>query len=284
MTIAADARIGVDIGGTFTDLVLIRGDRRVFHRKVSSTPAAPEQAVLQGVREIMEAAAVAPESIGEIVHGTTVGSNTLLQKVGAPTGLITSRGFRDVLEIGRLRTPGMFDLQWEKPQPLVPRRYRLEVTERIAADGTVLTPLDEAEVVAAADELVGQGITSLALCFLNSYRNPAHEERAEAILRDSHPMLKITTSVSVLPEAKEYERTSTTVVNAYVRPVLEKYLSALENGLSSIGVKARLLVSNSNGALASSETARTKPVFFISSGRAATWSCSTWAARLHPRR
>lgn len=269
MTVTAEARIGVDIGGTFTDLVLIRGDGSIFHRKVSSTPAAPEQAVLQGVREIMEDAAVTPEAVSEIVHGTTVGSNTLLQKVGAPTGLITSKGFRDVLEIGRLRTPGMFDLQWEKPQPLVPRRHRMEVTERIAADGTVLTPLDEAEVIAAADELVGQGITSLAVCFLNSYRNPMHEERAEEILRASHPKLRITTSVSVLPEAKEYERTSTTVVNAYVRPVLEQYLGALESGLGAIGVKARLLVCNSNGALASSETARTKPVFFISSGRAA---------------
>src|SRR5262245_31386197 len=129
MTERAEARIGVDIGGTFTDLVLICEDGSIFHRKVPSTPAAPEQAVLQGVLEIIEDAGVPPKVVTEIVHGTTVGSNTLLQKVGAPTGLITTRGFRDVLEIGRLRTPGMFDLQWEKPQPLVARRHRLEVTE-----------------------------------------------------------------------------------------------------------------------------------------------------------
>jgi N-methylhydantoinase A len=265
----AGVRIGVDIGGTFTDLVLTRADGRIFHSKISSTPAAPEQAVLNGVRVIIKDAGVAAGDVTEVVHGTTVGSNTLLQKVGAPTGLITTRGFRDVLEIGRLRTPGMFDLQWEKPQPLIPRRHRLEVNERIAADGSILTPLDEAEVLAVARELVDAGITSLAVCFLNSYRNPVHEEIVEKVLGKAYPKLKVTTSVSVLPEAKEYERTSTTAVNAYVRPVLEQYLTQLESGLGSIGIHARLLVCNSNGALSSSQTARAKPVFFISSGRAA---------------
>lgn len=263
------ARIGVDIGGTFTDLVLTDAGGRTFQRKVSSTPAAPEQAVLTGVRQILEQAGIAASEIGEVVHGTTVGSNTLLQKVGAPTGLITTRGFRDVLEIGRLRTPGMFDLQWEKPQPLVPRRHRCEVTERITAAGEIHTPLDERELIAAGRALAAAGLTSVALCFLNSYRNPVHERRAEELLAEHVPELQVTTSVSVLPEAKEYERTSTTVVNAYVRPVLEAYLTRLETGLGSIGVSAPLLVCNSNGALASSGTARAKPVFFISSGRAA---------------
>ena len=263
------ARIGVDIGGTFTDLVLTDAAGRTFQCKVSSTPAAPEQAVLTGVREILGHAGIAASEIGEVVHGTTVGSNTLLQKVGAPTGLITTRGFRDVLEIGRLRTPGMFDLQWEKPAPLVPRRHRREVTERITAAGEVYVALDEAEVIAAGRDLAAVGIRSVAICFLNSYRNPAHERRAEELLAEHVPELEVTTSVSVLPEAKEYERTSTTVVNAYVRPVLEAYLTRLERGLGSIGIEAPLLVCNSNGALASSGTARAKPVFFISSGRAA---------------
>lgn len=266
---AAGARIGVDIGGTFTDLVLSDGRGAVFHRKVASTPAAPEQAVLDGVAAIVADAQLTPADVAEVVHGTTVGSNTLLQKVGAPTGLITTKGFRDVLEIGRLRTPSMFDLQWEKPVPLVARRYRKEVAERIAADGSVLVPLDEAGLVAAAQELVDAGITSLALCFLNSYRNPAHERRAEVLLAERFPQVRVTSSISVLPEAKEYERTSTTVVNAYVRPVLEAYLTRLERGLSEAGIDAPLLVCNSNGALASSGTAREKPVFFISSGRAA---------------
>jgi N-methylhydantoinase A len=266
---AATARVGVDIGGTFTDLVLADDEHRVFHRKVSSTPAAPEEAVLVGVEAIVADAGLSPGSIREVVHGTTVGSNTLLQKLGAATGLITTKGFRDVLEIGRLRTPEMFDLQWEKPATLVPRRFRREVTERIAADGAVLVPLDEDELLGVARELVEEGIASIAICFINSYRNPAHERRAHALLAERFPDLRLTASVSVLPEAKEYERTSTTVVNAYVGPVLERYLARLEDGLKRIGVSAPLLVSNSNGALASSQTAREKPVFFISSGRAA---------------
>lgn len=269
MTNSAEVRIGVDIGGTFTDLVLTHSDGRIVHRKVSSTPTGPEEAVLTGVLLLMRDAEVDATAVKEVVHGTTVGSNTLLQKTGAPTGLITTKGFRDVLEIGRLRTPSMFDLQWEKPQPLIPRRHRREVTERMTFDGKVLMPLDEVELVQVATELVDSGITSLAVCFLNSYTNPVHEHLAEKILAERFPLLKITTSVSVLPEPKEYERTSTTAVNAYVRPVLEKYLTRLEDGLASIGIKAPLLVCNSNGALASSETARTKPVFFISSGRAA---------------
>ena len=268
-TSSRGARIGVDIGGTFTDLALIDHSGRVVHRKVSSSPSAPEAAVLEGVTAIIADAGIAATDILEVVHGTTVGSNTLLQKVGAATGLITTRGFRDVLEIGRLRTPGMFDLQWEKPEALVPRRLRLEVTERIRFDGSVLAPLDEDELRAAVDQLAAAGVISIAICFLNSYRNPAHERRAEELIATWYPEIKVTSSVSVLPEAKEYERTSTTVVNAYVRPVLEQYLSRLESGLASIGVNAPLLVCNSNGALASSQTAREKPVFFISSGRAA---------------
>lgn len=263
------ARIGVDIGGTFTDLVLIEDEGRIFHSKVASTPRAPEEAVLEGISALVTQADLGFGDIAEIVHGTTVGSNTLLQKLGAKTGLITTRGFRDVLEIGRLRTPNMFDLQWEKPEPLVRRRYRLEVAERIAADGTVLVPLDEDELLEVAGRLAGEGIASLALCFINSYRNPVHEQRAEALLKERMPELDVTASVSVLPEAKEYERTSTTVVNAYVRPVLEAYLTRLQRGIAGLGIDAPLLVGNSNGALASSETARSKPVFFISSGRAA---------------
>ncbi|MBW3097043.1 hydantoinase/oxoprolinase family protein [Pseudohoeflea coraliihabitans] len=262
-------RIGVDIGGTFTDLVLIDAEGRLFHNKTASTPAAPEQAVLDGIRAIIAQTDLDFADIDEIVHGTTVGSNTLLQKVGARTGLITTRGFRDVLEIGRLRTPGMFDLQWSKPEPLVARRHRLEVTERIAFDGSIILPLDEDELVTVTRDLVDEGIESIALCFLNSYRNPVHEQRAGQVLSEAFPDLRVTTSVSVLPEAKEYERTSTTVVNAYVAPVLGKYLTRLEEGIAGLGINAPLLVGNSNGALASSETARSKPVFFISSGRAA---------------
>jgi N-methylhydantoinase A len=266
---SAGARIGVDIGGTFTDLVLSDGGGNTWFDKRASTPAQPEIAVLEGISEILRQAGLRPNDLVEVLHGTTVGSNTLLQKSGARTGLITTKGFRDVLEIGRVRTPDMFDLQWDKPTPLVPRRWRRGVTERIAADGAIIEPLDEDELRAMAADLAAQGVESLAICFINSYRNPIHERRAEAVLREQFPDLAITASVSVLAEMREYERTSTAVVNAYVLPVLETYLRRLGEGLIAMGVTAPLLVSDSNGGLAAARTAQEKPVFFISSGRSA---------------
>ncbi len=262
-------RVGVDIGGTFTDLVLSDGEGRTWYHKCPSTPAQPEQAVLSGIGELLSAAGHAPGDVGEVLHGTTVGSNTLLQQRGARTGLITTKGFRDVLEIGRVRTPDMFDLQWDKPAPLVQRRLRREVTERMAADGSVVKPLDEDELRTVAESLLQEQVVSIALCFINSYRNPAHEARAEMLLRDWFPETSITASVSVLAEMREYERTSTTVVNAYVLPVLRSYLRRLEDGLRDMDIDARLLVSDSNGGLAAAKTAQEKPVFFISSGRSA---------------
>jgi N-methylhydantoinase A len=263
------ARIGVDIGGTFTDFVLIDHTGRTAFSKVSSTPAQPEEAVLVGIRQIVERSGLAVGDITEVLHGTTVGSNTLLQKVGAKTGLITTKGFRDVLEIGRVRTPTMFDLGWDKPEPLVTRRYRREVDERIAADGRVLKPLDPAEIVEIGSLFKSEGIESVAICFINSYRNPENEALAERIFREHFPDIWTTASVSVLPEIREYERTSTTAVNAYVLPALRSYFERLDQGLRAIGVRAPLLISNSNGGLSSARTAQEKPVFFISSGRSA---------------
>jgi N-methylhydantoinase A len=263
------ARIGVDIGGTFTDLVLSDDAGTTWFDKRASTPSRPEIAVLDGIGGLLRRAGLRPADLVEILHGTTVGSNTLLQKSGACTGLITTRGFRDVLEIGRVRTPDMFDLQWDKPVPLVPRRLRREVAERIAADGGVIHPLDEDELLDVAGDLAAAGVESIAICFINSYRNPVHERRAETVLRDSFPGISVTASVSVLAEMREYERTSTAVVNAYVLPVLQSYLRRLGDGLVAIGVTAPLLVSDSNGGLAAARTAREKPVFFITSGRSA---------------
>ncbi|MBL8582407.1 MAG: hydantoinase/oxoprolinase family protein [Rhizobiaceae bacterium] len=271
------ARLSVDIGGTFTDLVLLRSDGATFSGKVSSTPAAPEDAMVTGMAEVLAAAGLAPGDLSEVLHGTTVGSNTLLQKLGARTGLITTRGFRDVLEIGRLRTPGMFDLTWDKPEPLVTRRYRMEVAERTLADGTVSVPVDAEEVRAAGAFLSDEGIESVAICFLNSYRNPHNERIAAKVLAEAFPHLAVTASVDVLPESGEYERTSTAAVNAYVLPPLRGYLSRLEAKLRAAGVTAPLLIGNSNGGLSSSETAQRKPVFFISSGRS---SGAAGAARL----
>jgi N-methylhydantoinase A len=261
------ARLSVDIGGTFTDLVLLRSDGASFSAKVSSTPEAPEDALITGMLEVLAAAGVGAGALSEVLHGTTVGSNTLLQKLGARCGLITTRGFRDVLEIGRLRTPGMFDLTWDKPEPLVVRRYRLEARERVRADGTVMTPLALEDVLAAGRFFAAEGIESVAICFLNSHKNPLHERQAATAFAAAFPDIAVTASVDVLPEAGEYERSSTTAVNAYVLPPLRGYLTRLEQKLRAHGVTAPLLIGNSNGGLSSANVAQQKPVFFISSGR-----------------
>jgi N-methylhydantoinase A len=263
------AGIAVDIGGTFTDIVLRRSDGAMFVHKVSSTTAAPERAVVAGIGAILAHAEVAPGAVREILHGTTVGSNAILQRAGARTGLLTTRGFRDVLEIGRVRTPELYDLAWDKPEPLVRRRHRLEVGERIAADGSVLEPLDEADVLTAAGQLVAEGVEAVALCFLNSYRNPAHERAAAELVRNRHPEIAVCASIDILPQIKEYERTSTTVVNAYLLPVMRRYLDRLKHGLEEIGIEAPILVITSNGGAVGIETAAERPVFFIGSGPAA---------------
>lgn len=270
-------RLSVDIGGTFTDLVLLRDDGLTFSAKVSSTPSAPEEAVMTGMADILQVAGMRADELTEVLHGTTVGSNTLLQKLGARTGLLTTRGFRDVLEIGRLRTPGMFDLTWEKPEPLVARRYRLEVAERTLADGTIMTPVNSDGIKRAATFFEAEGIEAVAVCFLNSHRNPTNERLAAELLARACPGIAVTASVDVLPEAGEYERSSTVAVNAYVLPALRGYLGRLEARLRQAGVAAPVLIGNSNGGLSASEVARRKPVFFISSGRS---SGAAGAARL----
>jgi N-methylhydantoinase A len=207
--------------------------------------------------------------VGAILHGTTVGSNAILQRAGARPGLLPTRGFRDVHEIGGVRTPELYDLAWDKPEPLVRRRYRLEVNERIGADGSVLEPLDEASVLVAAEQLVDEGIEAIAICFLNSYRNPAHEGAAAELVRARHPEIAVCASIDILPQIKEYERTSTTVVNAFLLPVMRRYLEQLKEGLAGLGIEAPILVTTSNGGAVGIETAAERPVFFIGSGPAA---------------
>src|SRR5262245_63068790 len=171
----AGSRIGVDVGGTFTDVVLALADGRIYVNKTTTTASDPGEAVAAGIASVLQDASLDPKHVTEVVHGTTVASNTILQKVGARTGLLTTRGFRDVLEIGRIRTPGMFDLAWRKPEPLVPRRWRLEAIERVAADGSVVSPLAEASVREAAAFFQAEGVEAVAVCFINAYVNDAHE-------------------------------------------------------------------------------------------------------------
>jgi N-methylhydantoinase A len=262
------ARLGVDVGGTFTDVVLQLPNGTLMLGKVSSTPDDPGIAVQQGVSAILREANLNPDELGEIVHGTTVGSNTILQRLGAKTGLLTTRGFRDVLEIARIRTPTMFDLTWEKPEPLVARRYRREIEERVAADGSIVTPLNEASVIEQVEFLVSEGIEAIAICYLNSYANPEHEQRTRALIEARFPTLAITASCDVLQEMKEYERTSTTVVNAYLLTAMRVYLNRLIGALNDDGITAPLLVMSSAGGVMGASQAARKPVFVVGSGPA----------------
>jgi N-methylhydantoinase A len=267
-TQSGKVRVAVDIGGTFTDLALLDSQGVIHQGKISSTPDDPSRAVVEGVELLLSELKVNPLEVAEVLHGTTVGSNTILQRTGAKTGLITTRGFKDVLEIGRIRMPDMFDLTWDKPKPLVPRRHRLEVDERMAADGSVIRPLNEQELIDAVAQLKKDGIQSIALCFINSYRNAAHEEAAEKIIKKHFPDILVTTSCSVLPEMKEYERTSTTVVNAYLLVAMRQYLQKLEAGLRKIGVSAPILVMTSNGGMLAADVTCEKPVMVVASGPA----------------
>ncbi|RXN88073.1 hydantoinase/oxoprolinase family protein [Achromobacter aloeverae] len=264
----AGVRVGCDIGGTFTDIVLAMPDGRLYVNKTSTTPENLGLAITRGLQALIEQAGIAAGDITEIVHGTTTASNTILQKVGARTAVLTTEGFRDVLEIARIRTPTMFDLGWSKPQPLAPRRYRRGIRERIDAQGRIVTPLDEQQLLREVGELAAEGVTAIAICFLNSYINPAHERRAKALIEAAFPDLLLSVSCEVLPEIKEYERTSTTVVNAYILPAMRTYLARLKQDLAGMGVTASLQVMASNGGMMGIASATEKPVFAVASGPA----------------
>ena len=262
-------RVGVDIGGTFTDIVFLDDDGRVHTKKVSSSVDDYARAIVEGVRELFRETGLAGDDVGEVLHGTTVASNAILELRGARTGLITTRGFRDVLEIRRLRMPRLYDIAWQKPAALVERYLRREVGERIDARGEVRIPLDSAEVERVLDGLLEEGIEALAVCLLNSYANPVHEVQIKAIVERRVPRLPLCISAEVLPEIREYERTSTTVINAYVMPVVRRYLRTLRGGLGEIGVAAPLLIIQSNGGLMTAEAAERMPMHIIESGPAA---------------
>src|SRR5438093_4099563 len=262
-------RVGVDIGGTFTDIVLLDADGRLHTKKVSSSVDDYARAIVEGVGEVFRETGLVGADVAELLHGTTVASNAIIELRGAKTGLITTKGFRDILEIRRLRMPRLYDLTWEKPAPLVERYLRVEVQERINARGEVQAPLDPVDVERVLDRLLGEGIEALAVCLLNSYANPVHEERIKEIVARRAPGLVTCISAEVLPEIREYERTSTTVINAYVMPIVRSYLATLRSGLDDIGVKAPLLIMQSNGGLMTDAAAAQKPIHVIESGPAA---------------
>ena len=261
-------RLGVDIGGTFTDIVCIDEAGRVLTKKISSSVGDYARAILDGLAELCAESDLAPGAVAEVVHGTTVGSNAILERKGARTGLITTKGFRDVLEIRNLRMPRLYDLHWDKPPPLVPRYLRVEVAERMTARGEVETPLARADAEAAVDRLVAEGVEVIAVCLLNCFANAAHERLIGAVIEDRAPGLAFCLSSDVLPQIKEYERTSTTVINAYVLPVIRGYLAELRARLDRAGVSAPLLLMQSNGGLMSDAAAGARPCMIIESGPA----------------
>lgn len=273
-------RTGVDIGGTFTDIVLLNeeyGELKVL--KALTTPKRPSQAVLSG----LDGSGITFDEISSLVHATTLGTNMFLGQEGLlppKVALITTKGFRDVLEIGRQRRPELYNLFFEKPEPLVKRRDRYEVEERVDAWGNVITPLNVEEAERLAEELCLRGYEVIAISFLNSYVNPEHEEMMLQILKEKCPTIDVVLSSRVNPEHKEYERTSTTVVNAFLKKLLSTYLTNLEGELRSKGFKGRLFVMQSSGGVSKVEYAIERPAAFIESGPAAGAVAAAYYSKL----
>jgi N-methylhydantoinase A len=261
------ARLAVDIGGTFTDVVLETGTA-AHSIKVLTTPGAPERAVMDGVRTILAQAKVKPSDVTLVVHGTTLATNALIERKGARTALVTTAGFRDSVEMAWEHRFEQYDIYMERPEPLVSRDLRFGVPERVAADGAVLLALDEAAVAKVAAELKAAKIEAVAVCFLHSFTNEAHERRTGQILARELPGVAISLSCQVCPEIREYERTSTTIANAYVLPKMAGYLGQLETDLTKEGIAGPLLLMMSSGGVTTVDTARRYPVRLVESGPA----------------
>ncbi|HEY2220309.1 MAG TPA: hydantoinase/oxoprolinase family protein [Gaiellaceae bacterium] len=263
-------RIAVDIGGTFTDATLVDEQTgRVAIAKTLTTPADPSEGFMHAVERALAEAEVEAPQVGFVVHATTVATNAIIEGKVARSGFVTTEGFRDLLEIARQVRPSLYDTQFEKPKPLVPRDRAVGVRERLGPAGEVLVPLDEGSARAAAALLKREGVESVAVCLLHSYVNGDHERRIGAILAEELPGVPISLSAEVAPEFREYLRASTTVINAVIRPVVERYLERIERRLVEAGIEAKLLVMQSSGGVFSSEAAAQRPVFMVESGPAA---------------
>lgn len=272
-------RLGIDVGGTFTDLALLDEESGLLVvGKVPSVPADPSEGILNGIVRILAEAGVSPGRVTYLAHGTTVSTNTLLQRRGAKTGLITTRGFRDLLEIARQRRPSLYDLHAPKPAPLIPRSLRREVTERVLADGSVRVPLDLAEVERELQNLRREGIEALAICFLYAYVSPDHERRVLERARQLLPGAFCSASHEVLPEFREYERLSTTVVNAYLGPAMAGYIGAFRRRVAELGILPVPYINQSNGGTIQIEEAATAPVRTLLSGPSAGVAGAAWLA------
>jgi N-methylhydantoinase A len=264
-------RLAIDIGGTFTDVVLLdAASQRLTFVKAPTTPADRALGFFNGIEGVLAAAGARAEDVRGITHGSTIATNAVLEGKGSRLGLITTLGFRDMLEIGRAYIPGIFTnfLRWQKPERLVPLERVRAVPERIAADGSVIAPLDEAAARAAIAELLEEGIEALAIALLHSYANPEHERRIEALAREMAPGLFVSRSSAVLPEYREYERTMTTVLNAYVMPAVDRYLGRIQEGLAAKGLPREISIVRSDAGVMSLATALERPVNTVLSGPA----------------
>jgi N-methylhydantoinase A len=274
-------RIGLDVGGTFTDLfVLDERAGEIYQHKLPSTPGRPALAPLQGLAEVLAKAKGQGSDVAFIGVGTTVGTNALLERKGARTGLITTSGFRDLLEIARQKRPHTFDLHVSKPVPLVPRELRREATERIAYDGSIIVPLDTAGLRRELDVLRQAGVESIAICFLNAYANAVHEQSAAAIARESWPEGNVAVSSEILPEFREFERLTSTIVNAYLMPVMRGYLRQFEEEVKRMGVPQRPFVMSSGGGVVTPDVAGERPLDTLFSGPSGGVSGAVYVARI----
>ena len=267
---AHSSRIGVDIGGTFTDLVWVDdATGAVKVGKLLTTPKDPSQAVEQGVVTLLSDAGAAAAEVRSVIHGTTLATNALIERKGARTGLLTTAGFRDAVEIGHEGRYDMYDIFIDSPAPLVPRHLRLEVTERMAADGRVLVPLEDGSARAAIARLRDAGAEAIAICLLHAYRNPLHERALQQLCAELAPGVPVSTSSEVVPEIREYERTSTTCGNVYVMPLMARYLDDLERKLHDLGIPGNFYIMLSSGGVATPVTAKRVPIRLVESGPAA---------------
>ncbi|PUA18421.1 hydantoinase/oxoprolinase family protein [Glaciimonas sp. PCH181] len=263
-------RAGVDIGGTFTDIVLLGTDGSIHTKKLSSTPDDYGRAIVTGLTSLLASLGATTAQVDELVHATTIATNTVLEAKGAKTALITTKGFRDVVEIGRLRVPGLYDLNYAKPTPLALRRHRYEVTERVSSNGDVVTPLDLSSLDYAIENIKTEGIEAVAVSLLHSYANPQHEQLIrERLVKEFGDAVYVTCSNEILPEIREYERTSTTVVNAYLGPVVCGYLRSLIAKLRDAGMNGAVQIMHSNGGVMTADAVMVKPAAIIESGPAA---------------
>lgn len=274
-------RIGIDVGGTFTDFVLLDDDSGASRTyKCLTTPRDPSQAIVEGLGALDREVPGCLADLEEIIHGTTLVINAIIERKGARTALLTTRGFRDVLELGREIRYAAYDAFAQMPEPLVPRERRLEVNERLRADGSVLEPLDAPQARRAVQALKGLGVESVAVCLLNSFENPAHELALKRLLAEELPGVPVSISYEVLPQIREYERTSTTVTNAYVKPLTGTYLRRLRERLAGLGFRGRLFIMLSSGGVTSAETAAEFPVRIIESGPTAAVIAGQYYSRL----